>query len=584
MNFLKNVLSSCLGVFLAMIAMSIIGMIMMVGVIAAAFSDDNTSVKLKPHTILTIDLEKPVDDRGNSFDWKNYSFSNRFNSTQGLDDIVDCINDAAKNDNVDGIFLKLSTVNASIATLTEIRSALKAFKKSGKFIYCYAEDYSQTGYYLGSVSDQMFMNPMGVVLFKGMAAQVVFIKDLLDKVGVEPQIFRHGTFKSAVEPLMLNKMSEANREQTLTYIQSIWQHIVNEIAASRNLTAEQLNEIAENLSSLSGDPQELGMIDSLFYEDQLTDFLCKATNAKDADDLNLCSTKDYINSISRKENNNKIAIIYASGDIVNGKGDNDEIGATNFMRTISKIRKDDDIKAVVLRINSPGGSASASEYIWRELTLLKAQKPVVVSMGDYAASGGYYIASASDCIVAQPTTITGSIGVFGVTMNAKKLMNDKLGITSDEVKTHAHADAGSIFRPFDSAEKDAMQHSIEKIYSTFIKRVADNRNLSTEYVDSIAQGRVWTGSDALQLKLVDKLGGLNTAIQIAAQKANLKEYSISKYPHSKNGWEQLSDMLNEEVRVRILPQHPLDEYINLFDQLYKIEGIQARLPYWVKID
>ena len=469
-QFFKFMFASMLGVFLAFF----LGIVVLFGMIAALVSsaDSKKEAKVEPNSVLHINFESQINDRSSNNPFENFDFGSLSGKKGiGLNDILENIEKAKTDDNIKGIYIDLQSVPAGIATIEEIRNKLIEFKESKKFIVAYSEAYSQSAYYLASVADEVWLNPEGIIEFKGLGAQVMFFKGLLEKMEVEPQVIRYGKFKSAIEPFILDKMSEANREQTMKYMGSIWNNIVSGIAESRKLTPAQLNLIADSaLVQNAKDAVEQKLADKLYYKDQVLDDLKDRCGLEDAKKLKLVSMVKYTDAPKAKKKDDKglakdkIAVIYASGSIEGGEGDDQTIGSDRISKAIRKARLDENVKAIVLRVNSPGGSALASDVIWREVVLAKAAKPVVASMGDVAASGGYYISCAADTIVAQPNTITGSIGVFGLLMNLKNLMNNKLGITVDTVKTNHYADLGSAFRPLTQAEHDIIQNSVNEIY------------------------------------------------------------------------------------------------------------------------
>jgi len=484
-------------------------------------------------------------------------------------------------------------MDAGIATVQEIRNALLNFKESGKFIVSYANYYSQGTYYLASVSDKVYLNPEGVMEFVGLSAQLMFFKKALEKFGVKPVIIRHGKFKSAVEPFMLDKMSEANREQTATYVGSIWLSIQKSIAESKNMDIQELNNIADNL--LLKNPEsavDLGFVDSLLYYDEMVDLLKEKTEAKEDKDLKLISLSKYTKVPKKRPEGkkglakDKIAVIYAAGEIVMGKGKDDNIGAASLSKTIMEARKDKKIKAIVLRVNSPGGSALASEIIWREVVLAKKEKPVIVSMGDLAASGGYYIACAADTILANPNTLTGSIGVFGVLWNVQELMSEKIGITFDKVNTNRYSDIYSSTKTMEKEERAYIQNSVEDVYATFIEHVADGRGMTTGQVDSIGQGRVWSGTNAIEIGLIDKLGGLEDAIDIAAEKAELDYYRVVSLPKQKEPFEKIMEELGGNVRINLFgnDNNEFSRFYKYYQSLSNMKGVQARMPFEIEIN
>ena len=553
-------------------------MVMLISMIAAFSSMDKESANVKDNSILKINLTQGVAERvvETPFD--------KFNdySQIGLDDVLASIKYAASDPKIKGIYINSATVSASPATVKEIHDALLAFKKSGKFIYAYSDVFAQNGYYLASVADKIILNPTGSLDFKGYAMQIMFYKGLIDKLDVDVQVVRHGQFKSAVEPYILDKMSEANREQLTLLTNTLWNVFISDISASRKIPADTLNAIADNLlCALPKDALRLKLVDKLGFPSDMEKMLKDKLNVAEDKDLNIVTIEKYKKSIKNDNNaTDKIAVVYAVGNIKDGKGDNSQgIYSESFIKEFKKAYKDKDVKAIVLRINSPGGSALASENIWQEIEKAKkAGKVVVTSMGDYAASGGYYIACNSNYIIAQPNTITGSIGVFGMIPSFQNTLKNKLGITIDGVKTNKHSDYGTGFRPMDETEMAMMQISVEDIYSTFTKRVADGRKMTVAQVDSIGQGRVWAGADAIKIGLVDKLGSIDDAIAKAAQLAKISKYAIVYYPKQKDWFTMLfsnEDEVDAALRAKLGRFYFTYEGL---DQLMNQEGVQARMP------
>lgn len=583
-KFWRVVFGSMLGFFFSMILVSILYMVMLISMIGTLASASKETTTIKNNSVLQLNLNQSVAERVIETPFDKF---NTYNAQIGLNDILACIKNAATDPKIKGIYLNSATVGASPASVKEIHDALLEFKKYGKFIYAYSDVLAQNGYYLASVADKIILNPAGSLDFKGYAFQVMFYKGLIDKLDVDVQILRHGQFKSAVEPYMLDKMSEANREQLTVLSNSLWKVFVDDISAARKIPADSLNAIAENLlCATPEDALRLKMVDQLGYPGDMEKLLKSKLNVGEDDDINFVSISKYKKSII--ENTKaaaKIAVVYAVGEISDGKGDNSRgIYSESFIKEFKKAYKDNDVKAIVLRINSPGGSALASENIWREIeNAKKAGKIVVTSMGDYAASGGYYIACNSNYIIAQPNTLTGSIGVFGMIPSFQNLLKNKLGITVDVVKTNQHADYGTGLRPLDETEMATIQNSIEQIYSTFTKRVADGRKMTVAQVDSIGQGRVWAGVDALNLGLVDKLGNIDDAIAKAAELAKISNYSIVYYPKQKD-WFTLffsnDDELEAALKTKLGSLYFTYEGI---DHVLNQKGIQARIPMEITI-
>jgi len=584
-QFLKFTLATIVGIFIA----SLLGIFISFGIIGAIAGSADKATTLKPNSIYQIDLEGNLVDRSQE-DPLSGAFAHALGkpseNTIGLDDVLGNIEKAKKDDNIVGIYLKGGSLSGGVASIKEIRNALIDFKKSGKFIVAYADNYSQRMYYLASVADKILINPQGMLELKGLSAQTMFFKNTLDKLGIEMQVVKVGTFKSAVEPYVNTKMSDANRLQVNVFMGSIWNNILKEISASRKIPAAKLNSYADEMMMFqpTEKSKQYGLVDGLVYIEQVDSVLKKyVKNLKKGDDLTFVK-QEAMTKVpdTAKYDKSKVALIYAVGEITDTEGDG--IVSRDLVKTINDVEKDSAVKAVVFRISSPGGSAYGSEQIWHALSVLKAKKPLIVSMGDYAASGGYYIACVADKIFAQPTTITGSIGIFGVIPNIKGL-DDKIGITYDGVKTNKMSDAISINRPFTPEERDLMQSYVNRGYELFVKRCADGRKMKTEQIKAIAEGRVWTGEDALKIGLVDKIGGLNDAIKLAVEKAKLKSYNIKEYPEKEDFMTKFMKNFGKDVETRIA-KIQLGEQYNLFKQvknLDKINGIQARLPYDLNI-
>ncbi|MGE0078990.1 MAG: signal peptide peptidase SppA [Bacteroidales bacterium] len=584
-NFFKHLLINILGVFVSLLLLFFV----MIGVIGAMVSAGDKPTEVKENSILYINFDKEIVDRASDNPFEGFNFASmQPNTKMGLNNILKAIDNAKEDPNIKGIFMEIDAVGAGAATVEEIRDALIDFKTSGKFIISYSDTYSQKAYYLATVSDKVYLNPEGMVEWMGLRSEVMFFKGALEKLGVEPQILRHGKFKSAVEPFMLDKMSAENREQTLTYMGSIWNHWVDGISKSRNISVDKLNSLANNMEIFNGKScMENNMIDSLIYKDQLIDKLKELTETPEKDDLNTVTLAKYFKVPSKKAKfmKDKIAVIYAQGEIGMGEGGDDAIGSDGLSRAIRKARRDSSIKAIVFRINSPGGSALASEVIWREVELANKVKPVIVSMGDVAASGGYYIAAPATTILASPTTITGSIGVFGLFFNFQNVMNKKLGINIDVVKTNDHADFFSVYRPMSAEEKAVGQKFIEETYQTFIGHVATGRSLEVEKVDEIGQGRVWSGVNAKDIKLVDEFGGLNAAIKLAAEKANVEKYRLIELPEQKDPVQELIKGMTGEAKAFFLKDElgvTYKSYSRIVNMIQN-QGVQARIPYDVEV-
>ena len=582
-KFWRIVLGSMVGFVLAMIIISACYILFVLGILASASSKDTT--KVQPNSVLKLDLNQPISERAVDipFNLSNYGY----NSQLGLNDVLAAIKHAAGDHRIKGIYINSSSVSASPASLKEIHDALVEFKKSGKFIYAFSDSYSQNGYYISTVADSILLNPCGSIDLRGYAFQLMFYKGLLDKFNVDVQVVRHGQFKSAVEPYILDKMSEANRTQMNVLAGTLWNTIANEIAAARKISLDSLNQITNQLSGyLAETAFDKGLVDRLAYTADAEAMLRKALNISDKEDISFISITKYKSSIPEaKAQKDRIAVVYATGSIYDGKGDESRnIYSDSFIKTFRKAYKSDKVKAIVLRINSPGGSAVASENIWQEIEAAKkAGKIIVTSMGDYAASGGYYIACNSDYIIAQPNTLTGSIGVFGMIPSFENALKSNLGITLDVAKTHDHADFASGMRTLNQAELDVMQQSVESTYGTFLSRVANGRKMTVAQVDSIGQGRVWAGADAIKIGLVDRLGSIDDAINKAAELANISNYSLEYYPKEQTFFELLFHNMNDtEGKIASRLGHLYFTYQGL-EQIARMEGVQARLPFELSI-
>ena len=579
-DFIKFTFASLLGVLLAGIVFAILGIVSMVGMMASS----DTETVVKENSIFMLKLNGTLSERASENPFQ--SFLGEENTNYGLDEILSSIQKAKDNENIKGIYLHAEALETSFASLEEIRSALMDFKESGKWIVAYGDQYDQGTYYLASTADKIIVNPQGSIAWHGLASQVVFFKDLLGKLGVDMQIFKVGTYKSAVEPFIATEMSPANREQTTAYITSIWNKLLEDISASRNLSVDSLNYYADQMMDLrpAQDYITYGMADTLMYKDEVLSYLKNMSNREADESLRTLSLEDMKNvkrNVPKDKSGNIIAVYYAYGEIDNSTSTDEGIDSKKVCRDLRKLREDETVKAVVLRVNSPGGSAYGSEQIWNEVVKMTAEKPVVVSMGDYAASGGYYISCAADCIVANPTTLTGSIGIFGMFPNMEKLFSDKLGLNFDMVKTNKLADMGDLTRPFNAAESEIMQNYINNGYKLFVKRCADGREMTTEAIEKIAEGRVWTGATAKELGLVDELGGLDKALEIAAEKAGVEAYSTITYP-AKEG--MFSSLLNQSKNDYIEGQleESIGEYYHQFKfikNLKEADPVQARLPF-----
>jgi protease-4 len=586
-NFFKYLLATVLGVFLS----GLILLFVFMGIIGALVSKSDKPVDVKENTLLVMKFDKEIVDRGSRNPMEDFDFMSMSPTPKlGLNDILKAIKNAADDPKIMGIFMENENIPAGAGTVEEIRNALLKFKESGKFIISYSNVYGQKSYYLSTVSDKILLNPEGAIEWVGLRSEIMFFKGALAKLGVDPQVIRHGRFKSAVEPFILDKMSPENREQIMTYVGSIWNHWLAGISEARGITPDQLNAFACGLTITNAKMAvEKGLADSLVYKDQVIDMLKTLTNTKPEKDIQTLGIGQYAKVPShRKEKGlakDKIAVIYASGGIVMGDEGAGDIAGDHYGRVIREARRDSSIKAIVLRVNSGGGSALASEVIWREMYLAKQVKPVIVSMGDVAASGGYYIAAPADVIVANPTTITGSIGVLGMIPNVKEGMNKKLGVTVDVAKTNKHADFPSIFRPLTAEERAVIEISIVETYKTFITHVAEGRGITTEEVDKIGEGRVWSGANAMEIKLIDEFGGLERAIEIAKEKAGLEKYRITELPKQPDPFEQLIKQFTGSAKAQFLKDElgVAYKHYELMLNIVNNKGILAIMPYDLEV-
>ena len=588
MKFSKVLLAAFLGTLIALVVNFFIKVGVVTSMISSLSTETETITKPKPNSVLYMKLDYDIPDRttDNPFNSINFSTMETKDMT-GMNDILRNIERANTDPNIKGIYMELSSIPTSTATLQEIRDKLIEFKESGKFLVTYGESYSQSAYYIASIADKIYINPEGALDLHGMASQITFYKHLFDKLDIEMQIVRgpNNRFKSAVEPYFLDKMSEANREQMDKLLGTVWGQILTGISQSRNISVEQLNQIADNLDTYFDAEKalEYGLVDNLYYKDQVLEELKGLTGSNK--DINAIGNTNYAKSYKDKNpSKNEVAVIYASGQIFDGKGDEEQnIYSENLSKTIRKAREDENVKAVVLRVNSPGGSAVASAIIGRELDLTKQVKPVIVSMGNYAASGGYWISAKADYIFADPTTLTGSIGVFGTVPNLQGFLNDKVGLTFDVAKTNENADFGTLTQPLTEFQYSKLQEMVVKTYNDFTGRVAEGRGLTQTYVDSIGQGRVWAGADAIEIGLVDQLGDMEDAIAYAVQKAELgNDYKVTEWPKQKDFFTRMMESMNESDKLDAAMKQKMGIYYNYLqglDNLQKNTGIQARLPF-----
>jgi len=585
MNFLRNFLASILG---SLFAFGILFVMFLIFVSLVSSSEDTVSIK--DNSILELQLQRPISDYtgSNQLD----PFVGIFNESQGLDEIIHAIEIAKNDDRIKGISINNNFIIAGLAQTQAIRKSLEDFKAKGKFIYAYADFFMQRDYYLASVADSIFINPVGVIDFKGLSTEVLYYKELQEKSGIKMEVIRHGKYKSAVEPYLENNMSEANRSQLTTLLQSLWSSMVTDISKTRSISESDLNIIADTLGGRTPKfAKQSRLIDDVVFYDEYEGKLSNALKIKKDENINYSTLDDYVkysNKKTLKSGDEKIAVVFAQGEIFYGEGGPNIIGQGIINEALIKAREDEKVKAIVLRVNSPGGSALTSDIIWREVALAKKVKPVIVSMGNVAASGGYYIAAGADKIFAEPTTITGSIGVFGTVPNITELA-DNIGVNAEQVGTNKNAVEYSLFEPMQDSFKNQVQESIEETYYTFLQRVSEGRNMTMAQVDSVAQGRVWSGTEALEIGLVDELGNLDDAIAAAAEIAELGSYGVKKYPKYKSGFERFMEELegaSVQIKENLLKEEIGDDVYRVLKELQsfkKQKGIQARMPFALDI-
>ena len=588
-DFLKFTLATVTGIILSSIVLFIISMVTLFGIMSA--SDTETIVK--KNSVMMLDLNGTLVERTQEDPLGILSqLLGDGSNTYGLDDILSSIQKAKENENIKGIYLQANSLGTSYASLQEIRNLLD-FKESGKFVIAYADSYTQGLYYLSSAANKVLLNPKGMIEWRGIASAPLFYKDLLQKIGVEMQVFKVGTYKSAVEPFIATEMSPANREQVTTFITSIWGQVTEGVSTSRNISVDSLNVYADRMLMFypAEESVKCGLADTLIYRNDVRNYLKKLVEINEDDNLPILGLGDMMNvrkNVPKDKSGNIVAVYYASGEITDypsSATSEDGIVGSKVIRDLRKLKDNDDVKAVVLRVNSPGGSAFASEQIWHAVKELKTKKPVIVSMGDYAASGGYYISCVADTIVAEPTTLTGSIGIFGMIPNVKGL-TDKIGLSYDVVKTNKYADFGNIMRPFNEDEKSLLQMMITEGYDTFVTRCAEGRHMTKEAIEKIAEGRVWTGETAKELGLVDELGGIDKALDIAVAKAGIEGYTVVSYPEKQDFLSSLLDTKPTNYVESQLLKSKLGEYYQQFGLLKNLQEqsmIQARIPFELNI-
>ena len=584
-EFFKYVFATILGIVISAVILGMLCFVLFIGMISSLGSETETVVK--NNSVLYLNLDQAINERT-----PEDSFAGLFGSSEksiGFNDVIRALKKAQDDEKIQAVYINVSAPNAGMATMLEVRNAIIDFKKSKKPVIAYSEVYSQGAYYLASAANKVYLNPEGELTFKGLSSELVFFKGALEKLGIEAQIIRVGNYKSAVEPLINTKMSDYNRQQVTAYVNGLYDVFLTGIAQTRKIEKDTLFQIANQYKiQLPKDALSYKMVDGLKYKDEILDELRNITGIDKKKDINSISINDYIKSLpteGESTSKNKVAVIYANGDIVGGEGSDSQIGSERISRAVRKARLDDNVKAIVLRVNSGGGSALASDVIWREMILSKKVKPVIASFGDVAASGGYYIGCGADSIFVQPNTITGSIGVFGVIPNFQNLFNDKLGLTFDGVKTGEYADIMSTNRPLTPAERAIIQKGVNNIYDTFITKVADGRKKTKAQVDSLGGGRVWVGTDAVKNGLADRLGSFGDAIASAAKKAKLTDYKVVEYPEKIDPLKAFWGAAKDNVSAYYAKKEFGENYV-LYQQMKKAignSGIQARMDYEVRI-
>jgi protease-4 len=585
-EFFKYVFATVVG-FIISIAVIVILFVMVIGVIISSVGEEK-KVDVSNNTVLYLNLDQAIKERTPSSRFDNLPIiGSGTEKSIGFNDLIKALKKAKTDDHIKCIYLSVSSPSAGKATLKEIRDAMLDFRKSRKQIVAYSEVYTQDAYYLASAASKVYLNPQGALEFKGFNSTLTFFKGALEKIGVEVQVIRVGNFKSAVEPFITDKMSDYNRQQVTAYVGGLYTTFLNGISQTRNISVDSLSKWADNYKVQEPeDALKLKLVDGLRYKDEILNELKKLSGKDAKDDLTTVTINDYAENVSAdNSSNDKIVVIYANGDIVGGEGSDESIGSDRISRAIRKARQDSSIKAIVLRVNSGGGSALASDVIWREIVLSKKVKPVIASFGDVAASGGYYIACAADSIFVQPNTITGSIGVFGLIPNFQNLLTNKLGITFDGVKTGKYADIMSVNRPLTPGERYIIQNGVNRTYDTFISRVADGRKKSKEYVNSIGGGHVWVGTDAVKNGLADRIGNFNDAIVAAGKRAKLKNYKVVEYPEKTDAFKELLKDASDNVKSSYAKQEFGENY-GLYQQMKKVlihSGLQARMPFEIKV-
>ncbi len=586
MRFLGNVIATIVGLFI--FCMLFFFFVLLIGAIFGSGSD---VANVEKNSVIELDLSKVSLDYAGKFNYKDFDYFEA--NHDGLSDVMYAIEEAKSDDKIKGISILNDNSNLGMAQIKVLRKTLEDFKKSGKFVFAYGNTFSQKEYYLNSIANTIYLNPVGEMDFKGLSSEILFFKDLQEKSGIKMEVIRHGKYKSAVEPFLENKMSDANREQITALLNSLWNSVINDISKSRNIPVLKLNEIANGLLARTPEmAKATNLVDKVVYEDVYHNDIRKILKVDADEDYKKISIIDYAKNLATTTRDftekNNIAIIYAQGEIGNGEGDVNMVGEGSMRRSLQEARKDDKIKAIVLRIDSPGGNALTSDLIWREIEITKKVKPVIVSMGNLAASGGYYIACNADKIFAEESTITGSIGVFGILPNFTQLTT-KIGINVEQVNTNTNAAGYSVFSPLTDNYKAFAQEGVEKIYNTFVTRVATGRKMTFAQVDAIAQGRVWSGTEAIKNGLVDKIGGLDDALDYAASVAKIKEYQTMTYPiYEKNFEDFLSNLGVPFMKTResLIKNEIGDDNYRIIEQIRRVQskkGVQASLPFEINI-
>lgn len=586
-DFFKYVFATVVGIVISTVVLFILFFVILIGAITS-FSEDK-KVEVKSNTVLYLDLDQPIIERTPENSLSGLPiFGSGEEKAIGFNDLIKALNAAKTDDNIKCIYINVSAPNAGMATMLEVRNAIIDFKKSKKPIIAYSEIYTQGAYYLASAADKVYLNPQGALEFKGFSSELTFFKGALDKLGIEAQIIRVGNYKSAVEPFIATKMSDYNRKQVTAYVSGLYSTFLQGISETRNISTDSLMMIANDYKiKQPKDALAFKMVDALKYKDEVLDELKQITEKDKKSSISTVNINDYFNNLPKEilTGSSKVAVIYANGDIVGGEGSDEQIGSERISRAIRKARLDDKIKAIVLRVNSGGGSALASDVIWREVILTKKTKPVIASFGDVAASGGYYIGCAADSIFVQPNTITGSIGVFGIIPNLQNLLNNKLGITFDGVKTSQYADIMTTTRPLTSGERFIIQNDVNHVYDSFITKVADGRKKTKAQVDSIGGGHVWIGTDAVKIGLADRLGSFKDAITAAAKKAKIQDYKVVEYPEKIDPIKSFLANAKENISIYYTQKELGENYLiyKKMQNAIKNSGIQARMDYDIKI-